>query len=92
MQGYIPAIAAGAATIMPSYNAWNGERASGSKRLLTEILKNELGFEGFLISDYNALDALPGDFKSDVEQSVNAGMDMMMIPPSTCAACRPAAV
>jgi beta-glucosidase len=80
MQGYIPAIAAGAGTIMPSYNAWNGERASGSKRLLTEILKAELGFEGFLISDYNALDALPGDFKSDVEQSVNAGMDMMMIP------------
>ena len=51
------AIAAGVGSIMPSYNSWNGEKASGSKRLLTDILKGELGFEGFLISDYNAIDA-----------------------------------
>lgn len=77
---YIPSIQAGAATIMPSYNMWNGERASGSKRLLTEILKVELGFEGFLISDYRAIDALPGDYKQDIVQSINAGMDMVMVP------------
>ena len=58
------AIAAGVGSIMPSYSSWNGESASGSKRLLTEILKGELGFEGFLISDYNAIDALPGDYRS----------------------------
>jgi beta-glucosidase len=79
-QGYITAIAAGAASIMPSYNSWNGEKCSGSKRLLTEILKGELGFEGFLISDYNAIDALPGDYRSQIKQSINAGMDMMMVP------------
>ena len=79
-QGYISAIAAGAASIMPSYNSWNGEKCSGSKRLLTEILKGELGFEGFLISDYNAIDALPGDYRAQIKQSVNAGMDMMMAP------------
>src|SRR3989441_7407921 len=76
MQGYISAIRAGVASIMPSYSSWNGAKCSGSKRLMVEILKQELGFEGFLISDYNALDELPGDYKSQVEQSINAGMDI----------------
>jgi beta-glucosidase len=80
MQGYLTTIKAGVGSIMPSYNSWNGVKCSGSKRLLTEILKGELGFEGFLISDYNAIDELPGDFRSDVEQSINAGMDMVMVP------------
>jgi beta-glucosidase len=80
MQGYLTTLAAGAVTIMPSYNSWNGEKCSGSHRLLTEILKGELGFDGFLISDYNAIDELPGDYRSDVKQSVNAGMDMFMVP------------
>jgi beta-glucosidase len=80
MQGYVTAIAAGVASIMPSYNSWNGEKCSGSRRLLTEILKGDLGFQGFLISDYNAIDDLPGDWKSQVKQSINAGMDMVMVP------------
>jgi beta-glucosidase len=79
-EGYLTTIAAGVGTIMPSYNTWNGERCSGSKRLLTEILKGELKFEGFLISDYNAIDALPGDYRADIKQSINAGMDMVMVP------------
>src|SRR6185295_7389168 len=80
MQGYVQAIAAGVGSIMPSYNSWNGEKCSGSRRLLTEILKGELGFEGFLISDYDAIDELPGDFRSDIKTSINAGMDMVMVP------------
>ena len=80
MQGYVGAIEAGVATIMPSYNSWNGDKASGSKRLLTEILKVGMGFDGFLISDYNAIDQLPGDYKSQIAQSANAGMDMFMVP------------
>ncbi|HVR70944.1 MAG TPA: glycoside hydrolase family 3 protein [Vicinamibacteria bacterium] len=80
LPGYLTAIAAGVGTIMPSYSSWNGEKASGSRRLLTEILKDELGFEGFLISDYNAIDQLPGDRRADVKQSINAGMDMVMVP------------
>ena len=80
MQGYVSAIKAGVGTIMPSYNSWNGVKCSVSKRLLTEILKDELKFEGFLISDYNAIDEAPGDYKSQIEQSVNAGMDMFMVP------------
>jgi beta-glucosidase len=80
MEGYVSTVGAGVGSIMPSYSSWNGVKCSGSKRLLTEILKEELGFQGFLISDYAALDELPGDYKSQIEQSINAGMDMVMVP------------
>jgi beta-glucosidase len=80
LQGYISSIRAGVGSIMPSYSSWNGVRCSASKQLMTDILKNELGFEGFLISDYNALDELPGDRKQQIETSINAGMDMVMVP------------
>src|SRR6185295_1121 len=80
MQGYVSAIKAGVGTIMPSYNSWNGVKCSGSKRLLTDILKHELGFDGFLISDYNDINELPGDYKQQIDTSVNAGMDMFMAP------------
>jgi beta-glucosidase len=80
LQGYIRALAEGVGSIMPSYSSWNGERLSGHKYLLTDVLKKELGFEGFLISDYNAIDALPGDYRAKIKQSTNAGMDMFMVP------------
>jgi beta-glucosidase len=65
---------------MPSYSSWNGVHCSGSKKLLTDLLKGELGFEGFLISDYAALNQLPGNYKQQVRSSINAGMDMVMVP------------
>jgi beta-glucosidase len=80
MQGYLTTIRAGVGSIMPSYSSWNGLKMSGNKRLLTEVLKDELGFEGFLISDFGAIDALPGDYKHKIAMSVNAGMDMVMVP------------
>jgi beta-glucosidase len=81
LPGYIAAIKAGVGSIMPSYSTWNGVRCSASKRLLTEILKEELGFEGFLISDYNAIGQIkPDDYKTSVEICINAGMDMAMEP------------
>jgi beta-glucosidase len=80
LQGYISAIQAGVGTIMPSYSSWNGVKCSASKRLLTGILKDELGFQGFLISDYNAIDQITPDYKEDVRISINAGMDMVMVP------------
>jgi beta-glucosidase len=80
LPGYITAIKAGVGSIMPSYNSWNGVKCSASKRLLTEILKLELGFQGFLISDYNAIDQIDPDFKKSIGISINAGMDMAMVP------------
>lgn len=80
LQGYFTTVAAGVGTVMPSYSTWNGEKCSGHKRLLQEILKDEMGFEGFLISDYNALSQLPGSPADQVAKSINAGMDMVMVP------------
>ncbi len=80
LPGYVAAIKQGVGTIMPSYNSWNGVKCSASKRLLTEILKQELGFEGFLISDYNAIDQITRDYKEAIAISINAGMDMAMVP------------
>jgi beta-glucosidase len=80
LQGYVSAIKAGVGTIMPSYNSWNGTKVSGIKYLLTDLLKNELGFEGFLISDYNAVDQIDKDYKKSIGISINAGMDMVMVP------------
>ena len=77
---YAPAIAAGAASIMPSYSSFNGVKCSASKYLLTTVLKEELGFEGFLISDYQAIEQIHPDFKTAIGISVNAGMDMAMEP------------
>jgi len=80
LPGYINAIKAGTATIMASYNSWNGEKLHGHKYLMTDVLKNELKFKGFIVSDWAAIDQLDTDYKKTIEKSVNAGMDMVMIP------------
>lgn len=77
---YYPALEAGVGTIMPSYSSWNGVKCSGNKYLLTDVLKGELGFQGFLISDYNAIDQITDDYKEAIKISTNAGMDMFMVP------------
>ena len=77
---YAAAIKAGVGSIMVSYSSWNGVKMHGNKYLLTDVLKNELGFRGFLVSDWAAIDQLSPDYKNDVEQSINAGLDMIMIP------------
>ncbi|HTL71814.1 MAG TPA: glycoside hydrolase family 3 N-terminal domain-containing protein [bacterium] len=77
---YQAAIKAGVGSIMVSYSSWNGEKMHGNKYLLTDVLKGELGFKGFLISDWAAIDQISPDFKYDVEKSINAGLDMIMIP------------
>jgi beta-glucosidase len=77
---YIPALRAGVGSIMVSYSSWNGEKMHGNTHLLTQVLKSELGFQGFLVSDWAAIDQLSSDYKTDIEKSINAGLDMVMIP------------
>jgi len=77
---YKAAIQAGVGSIMVSYSSWNGKKMHGNKLLLTDILKGELGFRGFLVSDWAAIDQLSSDYKADVQNSINAGLDMIMIP------------
>jgi beta-glucosidase len=80
LPGYISAIENDVKTIMASYNSWNGTKLHGSSYLINDVLKTELGFEGFVVSDWAAIDQIPGDYMSDVEISINAGIDMVMVP------------
>ncbi len=80
LPAYIAAIKAGTGTIMVSFSSWNGKKMHGNKYLLTDVLKGELGFQGFLISVWAAIDQLSDNNKNNIETSVNAGLDMYMIP------------
>ncbi len=77
---YRAAIRAGVDSIMVSYSSWNGEKMHANKYLLTSVLKHELGFKGFLVSDDAGIDQISPDYKVAVETAVNAGVDMAMIP------------
>ena len=79
---YPVSIEAGAVTIMPSYSSWNGLKCSANQYLLTDVLKGEMRFEGFLISDWEAIKQVNPDFKTAIGISINAGMDMAMEPTS----------
>lgn len=77
---YAAGVKAGAGSIMVSYSSWNGKKMHANKYLMTDVLKGELGFKGFLVSDWAAIDQISKDYKKDVEISVNAGLDMAMVP------------
>lgn len=80
MAGYIAAIDANVGSVMASYNSWNGQKLHGHDYLLNDILKNELGFEGFVISDWAGVDQVHEDYREAVKRSINAGIDMVMVP------------
>ncbi len=77
---YIAAIEAGAMNIMVSYSSWDGHRMHAQHYLLTDVLKGELGFDGFLVTDWEAIDQIEPDFYSAVVKAINAGIDMNMVP------------
>ncbi|HEU4326732.1 MAG TPA: glycoside hydrolase family 3 N-terminal domain-containing protein [Roseiflexaceae bacterium] len=77
---YIESIRRNVGSIMPSYSSWNGTKLHAQRYLLTDVLKGELGFRGFVISDWAAIDQIPGDYNSDVRTAINAGVDMVMVP------------
>lgn len=80
LPGYVAAIDAGVGSIMVSFSSWNGAKMHGQRRLLTDVLKGELGFRGFLVSDWAAIDQLSDDYKRAIEIAINAGIDMVMVP------------
>jgi len=88
LPGYVAALEAGVGTIMPSYSSWNGLKCTGNKYLLTKVLRQELGFDGFLISDYNAIDQLDRDYKKCIEMAINAGIDMVMLTDKYATFCK----
>ncbi len=80
LRPYQAAIAAGAQNIMVSFSSWNGIKNHGNYHLLTEILKHEFGFKGFIVSDWMAISQIDRDYYTCVVTSINAGLDMVMVP------------
>ncbi|XXY45844.1 exo 1,3/1,4-beta-D-glucan glucohydrolase [Sorangium sp. So ce269] len=79
-QGYFSALEAGAQTVMASFSSWNGDKMHGNQYLLTDILKGQLGFTGFVVGDWNGHGQLPGCSNSRCAAAINAGVDMIMVP------------
>ena len=79
-QGYLSALDAGVNSVMASFNSWNGDKIHGNKELLTNVLKGQLGFTGFVISDWNGVGQVDGCTNASCAQAINAGMDMIMAP------------
>ena len=77
---YRSAIEAGALSVMVSYSSWNGQKLHAHRYLLTDVLKGELGFTGFLVSDWLGVSQLHPDFAEAVRLGINAGLDMVMVP------------
>ena len=76
---YTAAIEAGAISLMPSFSSVNGIKMHEHKALLTDLLKDEMGFSGFIISDWDAVRQLTGgSYKVQIARSINAGVDMVM--------------
>ncbi|WP_226467761.1 glycoside hydrolase family 3 protein [Luteimonas panaciterrae] len=80
--GYPPAIAAGAQTVMASFNSVNGMHMSGHRPLLTDVLKGRMQFGGFVVSDWNAHAQVQGCDRLRCPAAFNAGLDMAMAPDS----------
>ncbi|WP_228975621.1 glycoside hydrolase family 3 N-terminal domain-containing protein [Streptomyces sp. DH12] len=84
---FAEAVKRGTGTVMPSYSSLDiiGDDAGPVKMhadaaMINNVLKGRMGFEGFVVSDWQAIDQIPGDYPSDVRTSVNAGLDMIMVP------------
>jgi len=85
--GYYTTIEAGVQTVMASYSSWNDVAAGrdygkmhGSREMLTDVLKDRLGFDGLVVSDWNGIEQVPGCAKDRCAQAINAGIDMIMVP------------
>ncbi|MFN8420872.1 MAG: glycoside hydrolase family 3 protein [Anaerolineae bacterium] len=77
---YEAAIKQGALSIMASFSSWDGLKMHAQKYLLTDVLKGELGFTGFVVSDWGGIDQISKDYYTAVVTSINAGVDMNMVP------------
>jgi beta-glucosidase len=79
-QGYVGGLSAGAQSVMASFNSWNGIKSHGNKYLLTDVLKNQMGFDGFVVGDWNGHGQVKGCTNESCPQSINAGLDIFMVP------------
>ncbi len=80
--GYMPALDAQVQTVMVSFSSWQDIKMTGNKALITDVLKGRMGFNGFVVSDWNAHGQIPGCSNTDCPAAFNAGIDMFMAPDS----------
>lgn len=80
--GYVAAIGAGVQSVMASFSSWQGQKIHGHRGLLTDVLKNRMGFDGFVVGDWNAHGQLDGCSNTSCAAAINAGLDMFMAPDS----------
>ncbi len=78
--GYVAAIEAGVQTVMASYSTWWGRKLHGHDELLTDVLKGRMGFDGFVVGDWNGHGQVAGCASDDCPAALNAGIDMFMVP------------
>ena len=74
------AIQAGVGSVMVSFSSWNGVKMHAQTRLISGVLKGELGFQGFVVSDWAGVDQIAPDYALAVRTAINAGIDMVMVP------------
>lgn len=79
-QGYVGGLAAGAQTVMASFNSWHGVKNHGNPYLLTEVLKTKMGFDGLVVGDWNGHGQIPGCSNENCAQAAKAGLDIYMVP------------
>ena len=80
--GYPPAIQAGVQVIMASFNSWHGIKMHGHKTMLTDVLVDQMGFDGFVVGDWNGHGQVEGCTNVSCANAFNAGLDMFMAPDS----------
>ena len=80
--GYPTAIAAGLQVAMASFNSWHGRKLHGHEELLTDVLVDRMGFDGFVVGDWNGHGQVAGCKATSCPQSLMAGVDMFMAPDS----------
>jgi beta-glucosidase len=91
--GYFSGLNAGAQVVMTSFNSWHNKanydltgsgeynkKLHGSKYLITDVLKNQMGFDGIVVTDWSGISEINGCTASDCAESVNAGNDVFMVP------------
>jgi beta-glucosidase len=79
-QGYVGGLTAGAQSVMASFNSWHGAKTHGNKYLMTDVLKDRMGFDGFVVGDWNGHGQVKGCTNESCPQAVNAGLDIYMVP------------
>lgn len=79
-QGYVGGLTAGAQSVMASFNSWHGKKLHGHEYLLTDVLKNRMGFDGFVVGDWNGHGQIKGCTNDNCAQAINAGLDIYMVP------------